>query len=474
MAVETTLRTRLGSALHAAQTWGGPIIIGLFAVALCNAPMIIVQNNFSIDRAIINIDYALVLIFLTRSEISASILLFILIICECFIELSELFRVDLFQSINAVKFGVALGAFKNIYASIAIIFILLCGFLILFIKIMKFFTKKTNAYGIIFSVIIIFVIDVAVGPNRLINSPRALIRFNIAGSSSLRAWDAWRARFNIAEKIRPAQGATSLNWQPTPNRRLLLIIIESWGMPSSRGSHPYMLDSLLTSKVKDQFLYRTGVVAFHNSTSGAELRELCAVRSAFTPSAKINGLGCLPARLAKLGYQTVAFHGYSGGFYDRKSWYPRLGFKRSIFLENIEHDRMMRRCGAAFRGICDVDMAQLIGRSLREEPTKPKLVYWVTLSSHLPVTTEAGAQSNYDCNPLIAAGSGNLCNLFRSWDVTLSAIADMISRPKMPPTDVIIVGDHAPPFVSRDDNVAFSNTMVPWVALTPRHASEAR
>jgi hypothetical protein len=44
----------------------------------------------------------------------------------------------------------------------------------------------------------------------------------------------------------------------------------------------------------------------------------------------------------------------------------------------------------------------------------------------------------------------------------------MLTDPDLPPTDVLIVGDHAPPFFDRSQRSQFDPERVPWVLLKHR------
>jgi hypothetical protein len=45
------------------------------------------------------------------------------------------------------------------------------------------------------------------------------------------------------------------------------------------------------------------------------------------------------------------------------------------------------------------------------------------------------------------------------------AIDRMVMDPALPPADVLIVGDHMPPFATRDQRTRFRPKEVPWIYL---------
>src|SRR4029077_17523677 len=120
----------------------------------------------------------------------------------------------------------------------------------------------------------------------------------------------------------------------------------------------------------------------------AELRELCDTRESY--EAIIDGLqlDCLPHQMAALGYRTIALHGFTSKFFRRDEWYPKLGFEKRIFGENLI-GTTHRECGGPFRGPCDIDLIPLISRELRSAG-KPTFFYWMTLSTHVPIAPREG------------------------------------------------------------------------------------
>lgn len=81
-----------------------------------------------------------------------------------------------------------------------------------------------------------------------------------------------------------------------------------------------------------------------------------------------------------------------------------------------------------------------------------------------------------DCRqlgPALDADYPQVCRLFAVWDDTAAALAAMTSRPGFPPTDILIVGDHMPPFTQQASRMKFDSTKVPWVLLRYRPSRAA-
>jgi len=96
----------------------------------------------------------------------------------------------------------------------------------------------------------------------------------------------------------------------------------------------------------------------------------------------------------------------------------------------------------------------------------------VTLNSHLPVIEDASL-GTVDCQlggEALAAESPLLCPLFTVHHRLADAISRMAMDPALPPTDILIVGDHMPPFFAREARMNFDPAHVPWVLLKARPA----
>jgi len=96
-------------------------------------------------------------------------------------------------------------------------------------------------------------------------------------------------------------------------------------------------------------------------------------------------------------------------------------------------------------------------------------VYWLTLSSHLPVDRAAPEGSTLDCSQ-IAVGRRfkDICALMRMHRLVAEELAAIATDPALPSTRFIVVGDHPPPFFSRDARSQFVQDEVPFIELVPK------
>ena len=250
-------------------------------------------------------------------------------------------------------------------------------------------------------------------------------------------------------------------------RNALLVVVEALGHFTNAQQQEILLQSFSNPDLRKRYDVTTGTTTYYGSTTAAELRELCDTRESY--QAIIDGLqlDCIPHQMEARGYRTVALHGFTSKFFQRDAWYPKLGFEKRIFGEDLV-GTTYRQCGGPFRGPCDVDLVPLISHEL-QSTRKPTFFYWMTLSTHVPIAPREGT-------PQLGCEKGggamrqlDVCYMSEMWADVLSSLARMTAD--IPPTDILIVGDHAPPLWSKAGRQLFTPGKVTWVRLTPRDAS---
>jgi hypothetical protein len=253
-----------------------------------------------------------------------------------------------------------------------------------------------------------------------------------------------------------------------------LIVVESWGLPLDAHLAQALNAPYGDSRVARKYDVSYGSVPFGGSTVPGESRELCHSRMGFDllVASPESLHGCLPALFHARNYENLAIHGYFGTMFQRKTWYPRIGFDRAWFRADL--DKMgLPECDGAFPGTCDASIAGWIGSSLLSVDTgKPRFIYWVTLNSHLPVPAHPNLTDDGICStqPLLR-DSVPMCSWFRLVRNVHHSIQQLALSPSARPTVFVVVGDHAPPFADPKLRQDFSRTDVPYVLLTPRMAA---
>ena len=166
----------------------------------------------------------------------------------------------------------------------------------------------------------------------------------------------------------------------------------------------------------------------------------------------------------------MSYHGYWRWFYQRQDWYPKLGFARSHFAEDLLPGAPeSAHCGTMFPGVCDLWIADRIEDELARAGKLRKFVYWVTLNSHFPVESELAQGSTFDCARTETLKKGtDPCDLARIHYRLYERIARLALDRAIPPTRFIIVGDHMPPFPGLDERALYDDEHVPYVDLIPK------
>ena len=258
------------------------------------------------------------------------------------------------------------------------------------------------------------------------------------------------------------------------DRSLLIVLVEGLGA-YARPEERELLAGRLRAAAGDRFVLKTGVSRYYGSTTGAESRELCGKFETFTHYLRNGAQDCLPRRLADAGYATASYHAARGRLFSRPVWYPRIGFQKLNFREEIEAERpqaITRLCGTVCTGLCDHDIGNIVRADLLAEPERRKLLYWLTLNSHVPYRPDP--ERPLACGTSEAAIPSKVaCELTELWSGIFDQVADIARDPATPPVDILVVGDHATPMWRRDSFGHFVNGKVDWYLLedTKRPAS---
>jgi hypothetical protein len=249
--------------------------------------------------------------------------------------------------------------------------------------------------------------------------------------------------------------------------KILSIVFESYGIDKSKPQINQYFEKEIRKALPKREVY-SGVIPYSGSTVNGELRELCSVR---TDGVMLDSVPkehvCLPQKLARQGYTTVAFHNNKGGFYDRLRWYPSIGF--ATFIDrNIMLEKGYAPSQYAFGGIADKEMAEEISRWLANH--KKIFAHWITLDSHGPYS-KALAPAVTDCKKLAITEAAQ-CNYVNTLQNTFAAIIFIAKQ--HPDVKIVVSGDHAPhfesvsqPLIGKRLNALFDHQNVPALVIEP-------
>lgn len=260
----------------------------------------------------------------------------------------------------------------------------------------------------------------------------------------------------------PESTATEQSWgntQPLP-KRMLLVLVESWGVPHNEKELTYQLNTLRRPGVE---LIESGNIRQTGGTVAGELRELCKLASSKIYFGDLGKAAakCWPYRLQQEGYVTTAVHSASSAMYRRNEWYPSIGFTHKYFMHN--YPRQAKRC-YSFPGLCDVDLAPFVADVLTAN--EKSFVYWMTLNSHLPYDKrDLQKHPSVDCTAIGLKEGSQRCTHYSLIQELFASLADVLVQPKLQGTEVVLVGDHQPPFFNMTDRDAFLPGVVPFAHI---------
>jgi hypothetical protein len=249
-------------------------------------------------------------------------------------------------------------------------------------------------------------------------------------------------------------------------RDLILIIMESLGQPVGDARiRAALFAPFRRPQIATRYQLTQGTSPFYASTTSGEVRELCGRWGDFTDYLDRRASGCLPAQLARKGYETHAINSFSDRLFSRRTFYPNIGFHELEFWDGLQR-KGVTPCGGVFAGACDRDVPRVITQELKEA-RQPRFLYWLTVNAHLPVDSqpELGTDHCERWSPYLARKFPMICRQLKIHDDIQSALAREIMAPDFPDADILIVGDHMPPYFARSRRKEFDPARVPWLYL---------
>lgn len=461
-------------------------------LAVPNIAFAVLGQFIYFARPLVVVDYVLVsFLSLFISRLKAGVLIGLILVLDIAFSVAPAYHM---QGMDFVRnaYAVFLMSWSQVLLSGSLM--LVSG--ILMVKVFNHYLSRMSgisrrnvvAVGLV-AVFLLFV-DVVNGSNVYIQSPYNLIGENVAGSNVHKLFSATTRALNRegrqlaidAGKVpAAASGFRDLlaqNAHPLPSR-ILVVVVESWGQPISTSLQDILTKPFFSEAIRSRYLVRQGEVPFAGSTVSGEVRELCG--QVITSPSQVDAVStqsCLPNLMKSLGYETTALHGFSRYMFGRHAWYPILGFDRMLFADDLQAAGYSSRCGHVFRGICDSDIAAYVQQLLKRKSVaehgiteRPQFVYWLTLNTHLPVARDTTIEQKIDCSTTVAPidreDHEEPCRLSRLLLGTLGLVADIAEKTKED-LQVIVVGDHAPPFVFKKDRDLYKSGVVPYVELIPK------
>lgn len=430
-------------------------------IILPNIIFLIVAYWTATSRPLINIDYLIAVFFLfTPWKIIRYIGLFVLIGALFFDSLMLLIQIFPFMDFAAIRYLSSFIALAPNLYKFGFIFFLI--FLFTIVGVMHRLTFKIDQRAqAVFINSILLIIALFFMQTRITYAEfRAILgRDNyFVAYSQLSLYqevrkDAFWSDSDITPKMEPLknQKNSARYYLSQPNsEKVLYIIAESWGSLKNNEINKQIVRNIVNQKNDLQFI-NMGSFYTMGATVAGELRELCSMElmnngfafSRLNPSAFSK---CLPNQLSHKSYKTIALHGANGVLYDRKDWYKHAGFQDVLFGENFIG---LQRC-KAFNGICDEKLFNVVGNKFRENINEKLFFYWMTLTSHSPYVENDIHNRRIDCEKFAINSDGEMCRNIHLHAQFFDDLAKLLQKPEMRGVEVMVVGDHQPPFFTQD------------------------
>lgn len=437
--------------------------LGLIIILILNLTMGILAWWTGTERSLINIDYFLPLVLLGFRQKILFILAFIIVYFFDFLMIfSQIFPFIRMEDIfYLLKFSLISSKVYIYYAFLLIVLFILNSFIL--IKIYKP-ELKISLFFVFNILILTYAYQENFGnyPSKGFWKPNGdrfvysqLIQYKEYMNKSF--IETYELKGDAFQKVKVSSASQSL-YRDIENKKVLLIVNESWGVPNNPAINKAVMKDLINNK--NVINFKESYLDFKGYTLSGELRELCQkVPSHFNLKDQKTGFeNCLPNIYKKKGYETVAVHGALGIMYDRKFWYPRAGFNTLLFRD--EGLNLHESFCYSFPGNCDSDIALKVEEQFNKNDSL--FLYWLTLNTHSIFDLRDLKQDYLSCEDINVDIKSAACRNLKLQAQFFNTLSNLVNSESMKGTKVIVVGDHEPPIIE-NENETFIESQVPVI-----------
>lgn len=409
------------------------------------------------NRIYINIDYFFPVLLYIYGRKTWAIVFFIFLNFFDFVNIfSQIFPFIRFGDlIYLVKFSL-LSSWINFLIPVFFLFFICTYFALLNMLTLKI--KKVFIFLIFNILLFLLVIQnyfFDIESNRLWkNDSKYIVQSQLLNAYELRS-DGFIQGFSIEgdafNDIKLKSASEDLFQVDDKRNKILLIVNESWGRALDSSINIDIVSDIIKNNLVEY--YALSAMNVNGFTINAEIRELCQKDlKHFNLKNQIKGFeNCLPNIYKKKGYHTYAMHGATGAMYDRKYWYPKVGFDALIFRDTVNN--LNSRC-YSFPGFCDRDLNQFVANAFRE---KNVFFYWLTLNTHVNYDLNDLKKDHFNCAKYNIENNSSSCRNLKLQKQFFYYLGELIVKPEMKGVDVIVVGDHEAPTYGENKTVFFEN-----------------
>jgi hypothetical protein len=432
-----------------------------------------------LPRSIFYYEYIVVLfaIIYFRNLSFAYFLFCLIFILDIFDIISNIYLFDISELFSSLKF---IFLFKFNFQHYLILFSVSLYFILTF-HIFKYFKKKIQPnksifikYIIIFYFIVI-ILDVCNGSSKLVetNDLRKITQKNISSLLLKNYFDQITQLYKNPVKVvnykSPSITFESFKNDSTGNQ--LLILVESWGLINDSIIQEALQSNINKHINNKKYFFKWGKTNFSGSTASGELKELLSLKGNYKyflhHRSDTNSIKSIFDYKNKQGYTTYGFHCYSENMFNRSVWWKNIGIKNEYFKENYVKENLNKKIiiddDGPFASITDVDMFNFMQLKIQNK-NKKSFSYFLTENSHLPfkkVVNDNYPTQNLNFNALPLSEEAK--NQLKYIKNLLTIILQNLDTNKW--QKVLIMGDHNPPYLNKNDRNFYSGKMVPYVLI---------
>lgn len=453
------------------NNWIKTVLYVSFFLIVPNVFFNILSHFIYTKGALIDIDYLVLgFLFYYIPFILGFLLLFLIFALDTFFTIIPGFH---FTDVNIIR-SLEHILHMNVFDLSILVFFVLVVFYFISKAINKIKTK-TGAWACLIVLLVVLGIDMVLGKKAEIYFSTDHFSTSLINNFRKIATDLKDSEQIQVKGSMPAASdliAEPLSVGDIPSR-VVYIVLESIAEFTEEAANDLQWRAFNNEQVQNSYEIQTGSVAFKGTTVPAELRELCRLEfNTINPDlTEIAVENCLVEQFKEHGFHTQSYHPFTGLFFNRYEWYPLLGFDDMFFVDDLDRKVGRKRCSPTsyFDAACDESVLTLIHAQLLDVSHDKAFIYWLTLNTHLPLDP-------LDLNPEFCALSHTtsqhkeICDSVQMHDDLFSSIVEVMLDPNLPPTLFILVGDHAPPFLSVDLRDAIDQKHVPYMIVWPKNA----
>ena len=249
----------------------------------------------------------------------------------------------------------------------------------------------------------------------------------------------------------------------------MTIVVESWGAFADSVLQDRFQASLIHIFNKEGYGVTTGLTKYFGSTTAAGMRELTNSNGGYgyymNPQNAKSHKSIFNYKNEQ-GYETFAFHPFTGRMFSRSIWWKNLGANHIYFRDNyvVEHPLSANNIDeeAHFPSVKDEAFFDYINDKTKN--ISKKYVYFLTVNSHLPYkhhTQEIHPDTSLLIKNLpISEEAQSQLSHIKNFIVYVAQHLNPNHCDK-----VIIVGDHLPPFPGLRERRFYKEGKVPYLVI---------